>query len=181
MDFERIIQKWPFSFHNTFAAMKSRLEGGEVIIAATWGACGLNKTKAGILAVTDRRIIRYSRSMLREEMLTCPYGSINFIDDSRRMFNDRRIVIHFLKGFMTFHPSSREEYKASFEKVMDEINKRTNISSPATSDPESAPLPDNESGGSSTDLLIKLADLHKSGILTDEEFQIKKSEILSRI
>lgn len=44
--------------------------------------------------------------------------------------------------------------------------------------PASQPVPDEEGGFAA---LEKLADLHKQGILTDEEFQKKKNDILDRL
>lgn len=53
-------------------------------------------------------------------------------------------------------------------------------SQPAKAEPTSAsqPVPDEEGGFAA---LKKLADLHKQGILTDEEFQKKKNDILDRL
>ncbi len=52
------------------------------------------------------------------------------------------------------------------------------LSNPA---PHSSPSPPSEGSRDALDLLAKLADLHRLGVLSDDEFTTKKSELLRRI
>jgi hypothetical protein len=44
-----------------------------------------------------------------------------------------------------------------------------------------APEPDAEAASGIPDLIAELAELHEQGILSDEEFESKKTELLDRL
>ncbi|ORE95321.1 hypothetical protein ATO13_00645 [Stappia sp. 22II-S9-Z10] len=55
------------------------------------------------------------------------------------------------------------------------------VPAPPPSQPPAAPSSEARAGGDVIGLIERLAALHKAGVLTDDEFQTKKAELLSRL
>jgi len=152
---------------------ESHLNPGEKIIAWGIGYIGEmmgkgNKTQYnGVLIVTGERVVFYRKGVLGEILETIPLKKITSIE-RKSIMGHRTIRIH------TSH--DQLEFK-TFEKDK-EIELVNAIESGRKIDHE---IKTSSSSENPLDILKKLSELKDSGIITEEEFQKKKADILSKI
>ncbi len=132
--------------------------------------------KLGLVVVTDRRIVFTEQGMMRSRLEDFPYEKISSVQTGTSV----------MSGKLTIFASGN---KAEIKDVMpkDRVNEigdyvRTRIgsgpSAPAveTSAPPSAPA-----GASPMEQLKQLGELRDAGVVTPEEFEAKKAELLGRM
>lgn len=129
---------------------------------------GKDKQHNGCLIVTNLRVVFYSKGWLSEVFEEVSHSKIS------------SIFTKSLMGFttVTIHTSGNNlEFKSLVKDEVDDLVK--NINELKGEKPTSAAK--SESQDSPIVILQKIAELHKNGILSDEEFKIKKAELLKKI
>lgn len=151
----------------------SHLNPGEKIIAWSIGYIGEMMGKGdktqhnGVLIVTAERVVFYRKGILGEILETIPLKRITSIE-RKSVIGHRTIRIHASHDqleFKTFEKDKELELINAIESGRG-LNKEIKPSSQNNN-----PL----------DLLKKLSELKDSGIITEEEFQKKKADLLSKI
>lgn len=151
---------------------QEHLDADEEVVASIQGTyetkiAGNDSVRTGIFAATDKRLVFYAKKMMGYDLESFPYDHISSFEMS--------------KGAM----GHKMSFFASGNKVaMKWINKgdipgfteavRARMGKPAG--PPAAPR-----GEDVTEQLRKLASLRDEGILTEDEFQAKKQELLAKL
>lgn len=134
-----------------------------------WLAAGMYGGGMGLLALTDRRLFFLKDGMMSQTSEDFPLDRISSIQWSSGMLQGKIQV--FVSGNKTEITNvAKVEGKAIVDSVRDSITSGSVAAAPP------APAPQGQS--SDLEQLTKLAELHKLGILTDEEFAAKKAQIL---
>ncbi len=160
------------SYDGNLEEIRERLPDDEEVVAAVWGAASSGQKRACVLALTDRRIIRYGKRLFGDDLVTLPIEMITTIDEWSG-FRTKGINFYFVNGCVSFYPGISSVDKERLTEFMKELRSR---------------MSDNmgygdEDGGSydMADFIRKLAELKEDGIITEEEFNSKKQELLERV
>jgi len=156
---------------------KSHLKSGDKIITFADGYIGElmgtgDKTQRhGVLIITNAQAVFYRKGFLGEVLETMPLKKITSIE-RKSTLGFRTIVMHTSHDELAFKTL---EDKAKEQALIDaiELGRETetvNISTP-TNPPTDDPI----------EALKKLGELKAIGVITEEEFQDKKTELMSRI
>lgn len=142
------------------------VEWGDGYIGSMMGK-DADTQKNGSLIVSSERVIFYRRGLLGEVLETIPLKSITSIE-RRSTLGHRTVRIH------TSH--DKLEFKL-FDKEIEQSLVR------AIDDGRSLASTDTSNTAATSDIsaLEALARLRDAGVLTEQEFQEKKKEILSRL
>lgn len=144
------------------------------MIASVLGAyetkrLGTNTVRNGILVATDQRVVFYAKKFGGYDLESFPYSNISSFEQSKGMMG------HKIKMFAS---GNEVEVKwinqGDIDLLMREVKTRLQSNTPSVSvATETAAPPD------PTEELRKYAALRDDGIITDEEFQEKKRQLLS--
>lgn len=153
------------------------LKAGEQIEA--WGdgyigelmGSGKKAQHNGVLIVTGSRVVFYRAGLFGEVNESMPLKSITSIE-RKSFMGHRTIRMHTSHDELEFKSFKKEQDQALFDAI--EAG-RSSIAAPAPA--AAAPA----SSGDPMAALGKLADLKAAGVLTDEEFNSKKAELLARL
>jgi len=158
------------------SAISEHLDLGESILASCWGcyetkSLGTDTLKNGILVATQKRIILYGKRFSGFNLETFPYDKISAIELSKG-FLGKKISVKMSGNEATLKYIKKgdgdPDAVVSTAKELMECN-----SSNST-----------QKSSSESDIIEqirKLAELKDAGILSESEFDAKKSELLSRI
>lgn len=126
----------------------------------------------GRLILTDQRVCFYRKGIIGEKFESIDLANITSIE-STSMMGHRSVKLYSTHNDLTFNSfKSKEEFDPVVSHIEQSMNAaRTPQANPVTTSLDSSP----------TSQLEKLAALHKSGILTAEEFTAKKADILARL
>lgn len=150
---------------------KEYLNPNEEIVAIVMGAyeteiLGSNSVRTGILVATNKRLVFYAKKLMGYELEDFPLSNISSIESGKNMMGHN--ISFFASG-----------NKVKMKWINDgEINKfveyvRSKIGKESSS---------NDSKEESIlDQIEKLSKLKDQGILTENEFQVKKTDLLSRM
>ena len=142
-------------------------EGEEVVNLAR----GQYDGKTGLVVVTDRRILFTEQGMVRSRLEDFSYERVNSVQTEGSM----------MSGKLTIYSSGN---KAVIERVMpkervteigDYVRAKIGGGGAAAPEPQKQAAPD------VMQQLQQLGQLRESGVLTDEEFEAKKTDLLSRL
>lgn len=126
----------------------------------------------GLLFLTDKRVIFYAKQTFgRYEELVFPYGQINSVYSKKGIIGDR-VDITAISDAVTIDYIPKRDGKIVVGKIreMMEIMKKPQVTVQST-----APTVD------IADQIEKLANLKDRGILSEEEFERKKTELLEKL
>ena len=130
--------------------------------------------KEGLLAVTDRRVIFLEEGMIRHRLEDFPYDKISSVQTKTGMRSGELTI--FVGGnkatVKDVHPKQRAP------EIGDYVRQRVASGPAPTPAAEAAQPPAAESP---MDQLKKLADLRDAGVVSEEEFEAKKADLLSRM
>ena len=126
---------------------------------------GVNPRRVGILAVTNRRVICFSKRFGRSDLKDFAFGLLTSVDHKRSWVNGELNLAASGERIHIFNIP-----KEDVERVAQAIRTRMATHTSVTREDE----PERE-----LDLLKKLSELRDAGILTEEEFQRKKAQIMS--
>ena len=157
------------------------LEPGEVLLGAFHGQAmsdggyGLTaRYKGGFslhdyMLVTDRRVVLWARGLVSGSTDGFRYEDISSVEEARGLLLGE-IVLNIRGTKERLRSMVRADVPIAAKLIR---NQRTR-----TREPRAVPLKAQES---IPDQIRKLADLRDSGILTEEEFTAKKTELLSKM
>ena len=124
----------------------------------------------GALIVTNGRVAFYRKGFLGEVIETIEIPKITSVE-RKSMMGHRTLRLHTSHDDLEFKTFKKESETALVEAIE---ARRTGDEAPVNAD----------SGGGSDDYLRKiqkLAELRDSGVLTNEEFESKKAELMERV
>jgi hypothetical protein len=142
----------------------------EFLIAAFVGnAPGLGVLKQYLL-ISNLRVIFWKRGLITEVNQTFNFEDIGSVEVIQELGNKFNALVLNIKGSKEVFPyMNNDEMAQSLKIIRDLIQKNKEKSQPSIIS-ESIP-----------DQIKKLANLRDSGILTEQEFQTKKTELLKRM
>lgn len=151
------------------------LADGEVILDVTTGMgkvkrMGQETSRNGGLLVTDRRVIFFTKKLGGYEMSDHVYGLLTSVDYKKGMMTGN---INLSASGDHYHISMvpKEDVERVAQCIRSQMAQvQTHQSQPAT------PM-----GPSIVEQIHQLAQLRDQGILTDTEFEAKKTELLARM
>ena len=152
---------------NHLRADDSILTWGEGYIGEMMGK-GDNAQHNGTLIVTNELVVFYRKGVFGEILETIPLKKITSIE-RKSTLGHRTLRIHASHDDLAFKCMNKEHE----QRLLDAIeNGRIESEAP------DAQAPSQESN---LDKLKKLAELRDAGILTDEEFDAKKTQLLAEV
>lgn len=154
------------------SSAQTHLENGEEVICSVMGAyetkiMGKDTVKNGVFMATNKHLVFYGPKMFGGyDMEVFPYENISSIEMGKGMMG------HKISFFASGNKASMKwinqgDIQKFIETVKSKLGKK-----------DVAP------GGGNidiTDQIKKMADLKEAGILTEEEFQAKKTELLAKM
>ncbi|MEV0608110.1 PH domain-containing protein [Polymorphospora rubra] len=151
------------------AQAQEHLEPGEVIEAAVFGAyetklMGSKTVRNGVLCATDRRLLFYAKKMFGHDLESFPYGNISSFESSKSFTG------HSFRFAASGNDVSLKWINAGDIQKFAELARARVGQRPVA--PAQAASPDPMAQ------LAQLAELHRAGVVTDEEFAAKKAQLL---
>jgi hypothetical protein len=143
----------------------------ETPIATVMGAyetkiMGKDSVRNGVLVATDKRVIFYAKKMFGFDLEVFPYCNISSIEMGKGFMGHK--ITFFASGNRVSMKWIRlGQVQELVDHVKAAVGRKEQAAGPAEAD-----IPDQ---------IRKLAELKGDGMLTEEEFQAKKSELLSKI
>ncbi|MFD1052471.1 SHOCT domain-containing protein, partial [Kibdelosporangium lantanae] len=122
----------------------------------------------GLAAITGTRLLLIDKAFLSDEVVEIPLTSIGTMG-TEQQFLTNALVLRLHSG-QPVRLINIDDIDAFTDTLRDAIQRATTPVPPST-----APNHD------ILDQIAKLADLHAAGVLTDDEFQTKKTELLNRL
>lgn len=160
--------------HEVLKALQAHLEPGEKVLASVWGwTIPRNPFKSGVLAVTDRRVVRFSKNLFGYDFVTCNFDKIQYVVEENSWFG-RRVVLSFVGGYMAFFPTTRGRQKQKLQQVVRIIHQQAEQSGGQQE-------AEDVSAGSAAERLRRLHALHQEGVLSDDEYAAKKQEVMREL
>jgi hypothetical protein len=162
------------NYKKSLILVKEHLEKDETILFSVYGAyeiklMGGDSVKNGVFVATEKRVIFYAKKLFGYDLESFPLKNISSIEKS--------------KGFMghsiTFFASGN---KAKMKWINDgNIKEFTEYvySKIGKSEVENNTIVQNENN--IPELIKELSELKEQGILTESEFNLKKSELLAKL
>jgi hypothetical protein len=131
--------------------------------------------REGLMAVTDRRIVFLEQGMLRHRFEDFRYEKITSVQTSTGIRSGKLTIFsagnkHEIKDV---HPKQRAVEIGDFVRA-----KTSPDSGPATGPPITAAV---DERADPMDQLRRLGELRDSGVITEEEFEAKKADLLGRL
>jgi predicted secreted protein len=160
---------------------REHLSEGEEVLATVMGAyetkiAGNETVRTGIFTATNKRLLFYAKKMLGYDLESFPYDHISSFEMSKGPMGHKmsffasgnKVTMKWItKGDI---PTFTDAVRSRMGKVSAAIDV---AEAPAAS--ESATQPD------VADQLRTLASLRDEGILTEDEFQAKKADLLAKL
>lgn len=146
------------------------LDRGELVHAM---GVGQFAGKTGAAAITDKRLLFLEKSMFGSEALTdFSLNSIGALSIGKKMGGETLTISH--SGTTAVISGMGHGQADAIARVFRQLKERTAAHAAPAAAPAAAPLDPMAQ-------LERLAELRDKGILTDEEFQTQKTQILSRM
>jgi hypothetical protein len=134
---------------------------------------GTESVRKGILVATDRRVLFFAKKMGGYDLESYPYGNISSLEQGKTMMGGT------LKFFASGNTASmkwidvKKHHLGEFMTIVQsQMNAAKSAATPTQSDGPQLDI---------AEQIRKLADLRDAGILSDQEFSAKKTELLGRL
>ena len=152
---------------------KEHLNTGEEIIAVVQGTFqsemfGQETLRTGILIATDQRIVLYCKKISGYEMEAYLYSNISSIELGKD-WSGHRVAFFVSNNKMGMKWIKTGDVQKFIEYVKSRIEKKGQDTTPTK---PTVDIPDQ---------IRKLAELKDQGILTTDEFETKKTELLAKL
>lgn len=162
------------------AHAEAHLQAGETMTASVMGArevvmMGTSSTRSGVLIATDRRVVFYAKKMWGFDLESFPFEKISSFEHGKSAMGH----------YVTFYASGNhvsvkwltpaKDFEAFLEVV------KTAMTSHASSASGRGTEDASHSRSDIMQQLRELAELRDAGIVTTDEFERKKVELLRRI
>jgi hypothetical protein len=159
--------------------LEPHLEAGEEVQAHVDGIyetkiMGSDSVRRGILAATDRRVVFFAKKVGGYDLESFPYGNISSLEQGKSMLG---ASLKFFASGNTVAMKRIDVRKNNLGEFMTLVQSRI---TDAKSSPPAAPA----SASGEVDIpdqIKKLADLRDAGVLSENEFSAKKTELLKRL
>ena len=164
---------------------KPHLEPNEEVLAAVQGGyetsiLGSDTVRTGVLIATQNRIVFYAKKLGGYDLESFSYRNVSSFEQGKNMMGHN--VTFFASGNKAHMKwisdlSAMQEFVSTVKGHMG-----ANAVAEQPPPPPRAPEPTGSDDRASVIEAIKqLGELHASGILSDDEFSAKKSELLARL
>jgi hypothetical protein len=155
---------------------QEHLDEGEEVLATVKGTYETKKmgndwTRAGILVATDHRVVFYAKKVGGYDLEVFPYKSISSIETGKGMAG------HHVK----FFASGNEVRLKWIDKTSDTPGFVALVKKQMTGAQATPSASAGEDSPDITDQIRKLAQLRDDGLVTDEEYETKRAELLARL
>ncbi|WP_145526607.1 PH domain-containing protein [Yersinia rohdei] len=156
----------------------SHLKSGESVVAWSDGyignvmGSGKNTQRNGVLLVTDLRVTFYRKGIIGEIIQNIPLKSITSIE-RKSTLGHRVIRLHTSHDDLEFKTFSKEGELQLIDAI--ELGRGLTTSN----NTEAVKSEENKEDEFSK--LKKLAQLKEAGIISEEEYQVKRTDLLNRI
>jgi hypothetical protein len=162
------------TFRSLIEAAQAHMEPGEDSEAAILGVyvtnqIGRKSARRGVMIATDRRVVFYSKKLGGYEFEVFPYPTISSIKGGRGL----------LGAHVTLQTAGNRAYMKRIRNGA--INRFTDTVSSRIGRLEAEAPGSTPAAGTFADQIEKLGALRDRGLLTQEEFEAKKTEILARL
>lgn len=154
---------------------QEHLDPNEQVLAAVDGTyetkrLGNDTVRSGVMMATPKRVIFYAKKLGGYDLESFEYSKISSFEQSKGMMGGK--VSFFASGNeVSMKWISDKDAMQSFVAAVKENLHGAPSSAASTSSADSDVM----------EQIRKLGELHKSGILSDDEFEAKKAELLSRL
>ena len=158
-------------YEKNLKLVKNHLKDGESIKFSVYGTyetkrMGNDSVRSGIFGATETRIIFFAKKMMGYDLESFPFKNISSIEQSKA----------FMGHSITFYASGNKASMKWIEKG--EVQNFMNYVESNIGKGKSENITSNSDIPSQ---IQKLAELNDQGILTDDEFNKKKTELLNKI
>lgn len=167
---------------------KPHLEPNEEVLAAVQGEyetsiLGSDTVRTSVLIATQNRVVVYAKKMGGYDLESFDYRSISSFEQGKNMMGHN---ITFFASGNKAHIKWISDLSAMQEFVsIVKGHLGANAAAAGPPPPPPAPVPSTSPGSEDRASIIEsikqLGELHASGILSDDEFTSKKSELLARL
>jgi len=142
-------------------------------------AAGEYDGHAGLLVVTDRRVVFFEKGLIRTRQEDFPYDRISSVQTESKM----------LRGSLTIYVSNNKavikkvDPKQRVTEIGDYVRARISGAAAAPRGAQAPPAPTASTPAAEGphERLRKLKALHDEGLLSEEEFQAKRAGILAEL
>ncbi|MGO4383855.1 PH domain-containing protein [Specibacter sp. RAF43] len=158
------------------------LQEGELVQAAVLGSyetkiLGSDSVRSGVMLATDQRIVFYAKKLGGYDLESFAYGNISSFEQSKSLMGHQ--ISFFASG-------NRVNLKwisdlPAVEKFTQIYRSRIGSKAPQPAAQQAAAPAGANPSGVVFDQLRQLGQLRDAGIVTPEEFEAKKTELLARL
>ena len=161
------------SYEKNLRNVKEHLEPGEEIIYSCFGDAENTYMHSVffqryVFVVTQKRVVFFSQRVFGFEFDSIPLANITGVEISRRVMET--VITLAIQGNATAFSVWAGDVKKFGEYIRDNMGHRVVFQQPTQIVEEDIP-----------GKLKQLAELHQSGVLTQEEYDSKKTELLNRM
>ncbi|NPC91181.1 hypothetical protein HOO54_02660 [Bacillus sp. WMMC1349] len=170
-------KKFPKKVQKLIDQSRQYLDNNEVIESAIFGVyetdwMGNKTTKNGAFIATNKKLFFFSKKLTGYESETFPYSKISSFESGKKLMG------HYIKFYTSGNKVSMKWIQDSnIGEFINYIKDRIEDAQYKKDDYAGASA--NSAASSVADELKKLAELKNDGILTEEEFTIKKKQLLN--
>ncbi len=161
------------------AQAANHLESGEEIRASVLGAyetkiMGSDSVRQGTFIATDRRLVFFAKKLGGYDFESFPYENISSFEEGKSMLGHTMSLFASGNKVSMKYIKSGEDFRTFVGVVRNSMGKRQALL-PTAPDSVGSKTPDVMSQ------LKQLGELRDAGVLTEEEFQAKKTDLLGRL
>jgi PH (Pleckstrin Homology) domain-containing protein/putative oligomerization/nucleic acid binding protein len=154
---------------------QEHLDEGEDVLATVKGTYETKKmgndwNRAGILIATDHRVVFFAKKMGGYDLEVFPYKNISSIETGKGMTG------HTLKFF-----ASGNEVKMKWIDKKADVPAFVSLVKNEMTNAHAAPAAPAAAAPDVADQIRKLAQLREDGLVTEEEFETKRAELLAKL
>lgn len=137
---------------------------------------GSDTVRNGVLIATDRRVVFYAKKLRGFDLESFPFGNISSFEHGKSMMGHH----------VAFHASGNAvqvkwlQPATDFAAFIDVVKEAMNAKHRAV-EPAASPATASGSAVDVVELLKQLGGLRDAGVITAEDFEAKKTELLSRL
>lgn len=167
---------------------KPHLEPNEEVLAAVQGEyetsiLGTDSVRTSVIIATQNRVVVYAKKLGGYDLESFVYRNISSFEQGKNMIGHN----------ITFFASGNKAHikwisdLAAMQEFVSTVKGRLGANAAAETPPPPPPAPTpsatsgSEDRASVIEAIKQLGELHSAGILNDDEFSAKKSELLARL
>ena len=160
------------NYKKNLELVQEHLQQGEEIKSSLFGAyeckvMGNDSVRNGIFIATDRRIVFFAKKLMGYDLETFPFENISSLEKSKGMMG------HTITFFASGNKATMKWInKGDVDEFTNYVNSNLGKKDSGSNSQQTDDIPSK---------IKKLSELRDQGILTDDEFNQKKSELLSKM